>query len=290
MAMRLTWRGRRALILRHAGQAGSLAAMAILRISTVASCSLPVSPSPHHIAAVRTAGEARLLVDLWLRGEEAVYLERQGPAVVSDRRCLAGTLSEWWPTGRVVRELADERRCYELATDALLGFVRAAQGPDFAPAGEPEAADATTSTFKARDASAHLRTVVVDRFRQMSLRAEFRNGDLWTWTYLAPAADSPPPPPDEPARTETYTDLTPEAAAPELGLVVVPMTVADRPLLAVFRIRLRRRRPLPRRASARHVHLRHLGRTARSRRDGADPARRHRPAAPTERARRRGAG
>lgn len=233
--MNVAVRGRLPPLLRHAGVAAVLLAVAIPAVGSVASTGI-AGPAPwQHVAAVRTAGEDRLRLDLWLRGEDAVYVERRGPEVVSDQRCMAGTLTAWAPTGRIVRELGDPRRCFELATDPLLGFVRAAQGPDFAPAEQPEGGGATAAVFTARDAGAHLRTVVIDPIRQVPLRAVFRNGDVWTWEYVAPTGDSPPPPPTEPERTETYTDLTPEAAAPELGLTAVPPTVADRPLLALFR-------------------------------------------------------
>lgn len=228
-------RARRAPLLRLSGVAAMLIAMATLSIGFVASTGSQGQTSWQHIAAVRSTGEARLLVDLWVRGEEAVYLERREGDVVRDQRCIAGTLTSWWPTGRVVRELADRRQCFELATDPLLGFVRAAQGPAFAPAEGPEGASDTTSVFEARDPGSDLRTVAVDSIRQVPLRVEFRNGAVSTWEYLAATDGGPPPPPTEPARTETYTDLTPEAAAPELGLTVVPTRLAGRPLLALFR-------------------------------------------------------
>jgi hypothetical protein len=233
--MNVAVRGRLPHLLGHAGVAAVLLAVAILAIGSVASTGI-AGPAPwQHVAAVRIAGEDRLRLDLWARGEDAVYVERRGPEVVSDQRCMAGTLTEWAPTGRIVRKLGDPRRCFELATDPLLGFVRAAQGPDFAPAERAEGGGATAAVFTARDAGAHLQTVVIDPIRQVPLRAVFRNGDVWTWEYVAPTDDSPPPPPAEQARTETYTDLTPEAAAPELGLTAVPLTVAGRPLRALYR-------------------------------------------------------
>ncbi len=235
MAMtNLAWGGRLAPLLRHRGLAALLVAIAIVTIGALAGSHVAGSNSWQHIAAVRTAEQDDALIDLWLRDEEAVYVERRGSELVRDQRCMRGTLTEWAPTHRVVRELTDRQRCFELATDPLLGFVRTAQGPDFAPAGK-DGTDAAASVFEARDAAAHLQTIVIDTARGLPLRAELRSGEVWTWAYLPPVGDGPPPPPKEPDRTETYTELTPEAAAPRLGLPAVPTLVAGRPLLALFR-------------------------------------------------------
>lgn len=215
--------------------AGVIVALAILTIGSVAGTGITGPTSWQHLAAIRTAGQDRLFVDLWRLEDEAVYVERRGAEVARDERCIAGTLSQWSPTGRTVRELADRRRCYELATDALLGFVRLAQGSGFAPVDNAQGGSGSAAVFEALDAGSHLRTVVIDPIRQVPLRAEFRNGDVWTWEVLAVTTGSPPSPPTEPRRSETYTDLTPDAAAPELGLSAVPMTVAGKPLLALFR-------------------------------------------------------
>lgn len=231
--MNPTVRGRLAPLAGAASVVALLFAMAILTAGSAARGGLPGLTAWQHVAAVRTSGQATLSLDLWIRGEEAVYVEREGAQVVGDTRCIAGILTEWRPTGHVVHEPADGRRCFELATDALLGFVRAAEGPDFAPA--EGGSDSGAAVFTARDAGSWLRTVVVDPVRRLPLRAEFRNGDAWTWAYLAPTGDGPPPAPKPTARTETYTDLTPEAAAPALGLAAVPPTLAGRPLLALFR-------------------------------------------------------
>lgn len=231
--MNLASRPHRAPLL--AAVVGVAAALAALILASVAASGMIGTTSWQHVTAARTSGETKVLVDLWLRGQDAVYLERQGSDVLSDRRCIAGTLTEWWPTGRTVREIADRQRCFELATDPLLGFVRVAEGPDFVAAGEPEDGGATGAVFEARATGSHLQRVVVDPSRRLPLRAEFQNGEVSTWEYLAATIDSPPPPPRGPERTETYTDLTPAAAAPALGLSAVPMTVAGRPLLALFR-------------------------------------------------------
>lgn len=215
---------------------GALVVVAFVGVSVVWTGA--VSGAWRHVTAVRTGTQDPVVIDLWYRGTEAVMVERQGERVVAEKRCLGGQSIEQWEHGRVVREAADAVRCFEVATDSVLGFVRVAQGSGFRRDGNREIGGVAAEVYRSETSTSEVISIAIDPVRKLPLQAEFQSGETWSWDYPEPDRSVPVPP--EPAFTaqdapsEIYRDLEGREAAAALKMANVPEAIAGLPLDAVF--------------------------------------------------------
>lgn len=146
-----------------------------------------------YIAATRSDAIETRSIDLWYRNLEAVLIERNAGSMVVEKRCVDGRLAEIWPTGQVVRHLADRSQCFRFATDTLLGFKERALSPSYALSATDNAGDPGLA-YDSVDPSSPIEQITLDPDSELPLRARFRSGEIWTWEYsrIADGGEAPP--------------------------------------------------------------------------------------------------
>lgn len=196
------------------------------------------APTWRYVAATRSDAGTSKSIELWHRDLDAVLVERDQAGNVDEKRCVDGTLSEHWSTGRVVRQLVDREECFRSATNSLLGFTRTAQSAAFQFVGRRDGNGYGRTAYDSRDSTTPVKQIILDADTHLPLEARFQSGETWTWAYLRIVErNEAPPSPDQIASnlpTETYTDLTREQAAARLGLEVVPTELLGRQLHELF--------------------------------------------------------
>lgn len=185
-----------------------------------------------HVAAVQHGPSGDVGFELWTRGDAAVLVASVDGQPVHETRCEGGRLVSHsaGSTSLVIREGLPPERCFEWATDLLLGYARAPEKLGM----EPRDAAAGTDAFESP--TGPIRRLVRAE-TGLPLSAELATGETLRWDY-AEDPDGPgiPPPLDETGvlERETYRNLDPAAAEKDLGLSVVPVELAGLPLETVF--------------------------------------------------------
>jgi len=181
----------------------------------------------NRIAAQRIDSGDRIAdVELWTRGRDARYLERRDGRIVYEIQCTGSRLISRSapPGGVVVRDLAAPERCFELATDPLLGFSRLAGSSPFARAAGGGALD--RERYEGRGEQQGV-TIELDARTGLPVLLS-RDGRVQSrWRYPETGASELPAPIDVSETTaERYVDLGPADTADRFGVSILPDRLA----------------------------------------------------------------